>query len=251
MREIRLTIVVPCYNEEIKLDKRKYISFLRENLEVTICFVNDGSTDATLSVLNEIKSECSDQVIVIDNDINQGKAESVRGGVLSVIKDSKSTHVAMLDADLATSLEETMKMTTLLSDKRSFIFASRIQRLGSNIDRKFSRFFIGRVIATLISKILNIKVYDTQCGCKIFSVEHTPHIFDKPFISKWLFDVELFYRMIIHYGRREAIDMMYEYPLDEWIDQGDSKVKKSYIFKLFIDLISIKRRYSRLESKRD
>ena len=65
----------------------------------------------------------------------------------------------------------------------------------------------------------------------------------EPFISKWLFDVEIFFRMFSLYGRQEAIKKMLEVPLSLWVDRGDSSVKPTYIFKLWLDLYRIHKRY--------
>jgi len=100
-----------------------------------------------------------------------------------------------------------------------------------------------RVIATSISKILKLKVYDTQCGCKIFEKELSETIFKDPFISKWLFDVEIFQRIILIYGRHQVLNKMVEIPLKRWIDKDGSKVKISYFFKMLMDLYSINKKY--------
>ena len=50
------------------------------------------------------------------------------------------------------------------------------------------------------SNILNILVYDTQCGAKLFRTEHAGLIFSEHFISRWFFDVELFARSIAGTG---------------------------------------------------
>ena len=121
---------------------------------------------------------------------------------------------------------------------------SRVKRLGANIKRFKWRHFSGRFIATIISEfILNLPVYDTQCGAKIIDSSVAKIIFEKEFLSKWLFDVELFFRIIKFYGRTEANVKMKEFALNEWVDKGDSKVKLSYFFVLWFDLLKIKKTY--------
>ncbi len=156
----------------------------------------------------------------------------------------KYKKIAYLDADLATSLEECLDISKLVEGKTVFAFGSRIMKLDSNIKRKKYRFLIGRVIATFISKQLKLDVYDTQCGCKIFSSELSKKIFTEKFISKWLFDVELFHRIIKLYGHSKIPKICKEVPLKEWIDFDDSKVKMTYFFKLWLDLYQIKKNYT-------
>lgn len=205
--------------------------------------MNDGSTDNTKDVLTQLKNDFSANIAVIDNPTNSGKAASVRNGMLYCLENYPFEHIAYIDADLAVSLEECLAMTEKINDQVHFCFGSRIARVGSTIDRKRYRFLIGRTVATFISIALDLKVYDTQCGCKIFTRQLASKVFDRPFISKWLFDVELIFRLYEVYGKRDSINHMVEVPLIRWIDRGDSKVKFTYVFKLFFDLKKIKKQY--------
>ena len=238
-----LCIVVPCYNEAKNFALEEYHSFVEKHSEVLICFVNDGSTDDTLPVLNKLKSSFPNRINIISYKKNRGKAEAVREGFLFCHKNFNYQNIAYLDADLATTLEECVELSTQLDGEVNFVFGSRIMKIGSTIKRTTKRFLIGRIIATFISKILGLKVYDTQCGCKIFTKDLASQLFREKFISKWLFDVELFKRMLAIYGKEGALKKMIEIPLKKWIDKGDSKVKFSYFFKLWIDLIRINSAY--------
>jgi protein associated with RNAse G/E len=139
-----------------------------------------------------------------------------------------------------------MNITAYLKEDVVFCFGSRIRKIGSTIVRENSRFLVGRVIATFISQVLGLKVYDTQCGCKVFTKEISELLFKKEFLSKWLFDVELFFRMMTLYGKEKAIQKMHEAPLKSWIEKGNSKVKPTYFLKLWIDLYKINKKYKKL-----
>jgi len=243
MSLVDLVIVVPCYNESNRLPVDKFHEFLDTHANVTICFVNDASRDNTLEVLHEIEKRFQEQVSVLSNTENLGKAASVRKGMFHVHSEIKAKYYAYLDADLATSLEECFSLLQYLNNTITFVFASRILKIGSVVERKFSRFVFGRVIATFISNLLDIKVYDTQCGCKVFNSNEVPLLFREAFISKWLFDVELFSRMIVNHGKEVALTKMHEVPVKKWIDQGDSKVALSYFFRLWFDLYLIRKNH--------
>lgn len=236
-------IVIPCYNEEKGISGNEYINFLNNDPDASICFVNDGSSDNTLEVLNNLKQQHPERIEILSLAKNSGKAEAVRQGVQHCIENFNSEYIGYLDADLATTLEEFMEVKKHLNDQIAFCFGSRIRKIGSTIHRENSRFLIGRVIATFISNILDLKVYDTQCGCKVFKKEIAQILFQKEFISKWLFDVELFFRMLRHFGKETALQKMIEVPLKSWIEKGDSKVKPTYFFKLWLDLYTIKKQY--------
>jgi len=238
-----LCIVIPCYNEEKRLDKERMFSFLNLNKNVLLCYVNDGSSDNTIGVLNEIKANYPNNVEAISTPTNVGKAEAVRYGFKYCNTHFKYKKIAYLDADLATTLEECFEISELVKDETVFAFGSRIKKIDTNIERKGYRFLIGRVIATFISRQLNLGVYDTQCGCKIFKSELSEIIFTEKFISKWLFDVELFHRIIKIYGVEKMCKISKEVPLKSWIDYDESKVKMTYFFKLWLDLYQIKKAY--------
>ena len=245
-KSLSTCIVIPCYNEGKGISNREYFNFIVNNSEAFICFVNDGSTDDTLEVLNILKTKHETQIHILSLEKNLGKAEAVRAGINYCNANFQHQYIGYLDADLATTLEEFIGFRNYLQGEIIFSFGSRIRKIGSTIDRENSRFLIGRVVATFISNILNIKVYDTQCGSKLFTREISKELFQKEFISKWLFDVELFFRMIHLYGREKAIGKMLEIPLKLWVEKGDSKVKFTYGFKLWLDLYKINSNYKKM-----
>lgn len=214
-------------------------NFLKKEPNVSLFFIDDASTDNTIDRLLVLEKEFPAKVLKLSNTKNLGKAESIRKVVLHCVANDIGENYAYLDADLATSLEECYSYLPFLEDGKEFVFASRILKIGSVVERKFSRFLSGRIIASFISNILDLKVYDTQCGCKVFTPEIAKLAFDKPFISKWLFDVEIFSRILTHYGKPGALKLMDEIPVKKWIDRGDSKVKLSYFFRLWVDLYLI------------
>ncbi len=242
-------IVIPCYNEakRISVLQSDYIAFIDSNPQAFLCFVNDGSNDETARTLQKISIRYPNRVCLLDEKINSGKAESVRKGIQYA--NSKFTHsyIGFLDADLSTPLTEFSRLLQELtrSQKLCFVFASRMALLGSHIVRSKFRFFASRIVATVISKTLNLRVYDTQCGCKLFSKEVSIPLFEEPFTSRWLFDVEIFFRLINFYGREAAISKMLEVPLRFWDDPGVSKIKWTYFIKFWQDIYQIRKRYKK------
>jgi glycosyltransferase involved in cell wall biosynthesis len=178
------------------------------------------------------------------NETNKGKAESVRLGVIESYK-MNPDFIGFLDADLAAPIGEIDNLLKIIKkDKtKEVVFASRIQLIGSEIKRNYFRHFFGRVFATVVSNILNLPVYDTQCGAKIFSRKICDDIFYEQFISPWLFDVELFARLLNVYGIERTIQMSYEHPVCKWVDIDGSKVKPIYFLKAPFELLKIVRHY--------
>lgn len=239
----KLCIVIPCYNEGPQFLMDLYSGFLSQNEETLVCFVNDGSQDSTLPVLTKLRAQFPEKVEIVSYEQNMGKAHAVREGVQHCLANYSFEFIAYLDADLAVSLEECTELQQVMKGEIVFCFGSRISRIGSHIKRNRRRFLIGRFIATLISELLRLKVYDTQCGCKMFTREAAARLFEKPFLSTWLFDVEIFCRMIGIHSRAKVLDTMLEYPLKSWIDRGNSKVKLTYFFKMWLEMYRIRKAY--------
>ena len=102
------------------------------------------------------------------------------------------------DADLATPLSTIPEFIGKFQSSRTLVAVcgSTILKLGASIHRSIFRHYFGRVFAMVVSNILNMLVYDTQCGATFFRTVHAGLIFSEHFISRWFFDVELFARSI-------------------------------------------------------
>jgi len=239
---LKNAVIIPCYNESSRLPLDEYSEFLRTNTDCKLIFVNDGSTDDTLSILQDLQQSFPETVQIITLPQNAGKAAAVRAGMLAC-SDADFEKIGYLDADLATSLEEWRAIANTVSGEIIFAFGSRISKIDNYISRKKYRHYSGRVIATFISEALGIAVYDTQCGCKVCKAELVKPLFEDAFISKWLFDVEIFFRLKNRYGGPEMSKICREIPLKSWHDVDESKVKFTYFFKLWIDLFLIAKKY--------
>src|SRR5574340_946079 len=111
-----VVVVVPCYNEAARLDLGALRSFRLPGRRALFCFVNDGSHDATLTVLQDLCRERSDLGFVIDLKHNSGKAEAVRQGLLGSLGLGAKA-VAYWDADLATPLSELARFCDVLEER--------------------------------------------------------------------------------------------------------------------------------------
>lgn len=239
-----IRIIIPCYNEASRLPVDEFKNFLNSShsQEFELLFVNDGSSDDTMAVLDQLAHE-HPKVFALDLKKNSGKAEAIRQGMLQSEVESYE-YLAFLDADLATPIEELDRMRNLAkTDPPPYLtMGSRVNLLGySHIKRKASRHYIGRIFATLVSNLLGLAVYDTQCGAKLIQSDLVPHIFKDRFLSKWLFDVEMIFRLKQLKG--DFSERILEVPLKKWEDKSGSKIKMSYYFQAPIDLFRIYLKY--------
>jgi len=241
-------IVVPCYNEELRLPADQFLRFLCDS-QVRFVFVDDGSRDKTLDRLESIRQAQEDRVFVLHSPANQGKAEAVRMGVNFAL-DQNADYVGYWDADLATPLNAIPQFMTVFAERPDLdmVFGSRVKLLGRHVHRRSSRHYLGRVFATVVSVMLRLPIYDTQCGAKIFRVRpETRGLIAEPFRTRWVFDVELLARYIRQLGSPKlAAQRIYEYPLHAWEDVGGSKVKPFDFFVALRDVVRIYWKYIRI-----
>lgn len=220
-----VALVVPCYNEATRLQLDLFTDYLHKHKTVTFIFVNDGSTDSTLEVLSAFCNEHQGRAKVVSLEKNSGKAEAVRCGVTGLFG-SQYEYIGYWDADLSTPLEELYSLLSAMkSSNADLVLASRVKILGHQIDRHLYRHLAGRVFATLASQTLNLPVYDTQCGAKLFVNSMMLEIaFADPFITNWSFDVEILMRHKVIYELREDEMNIIEVPVRSWSDVPGSKV---------------------------
>ncbi len=248
--DARTIVVIPCYNEAARLRVEAFATFLEDpqNAAIDLLFVNDGSRDATLVVLESIRSRFPLRTAILDQPANRGKAEAVRAGMLHALAQHGCSITGFWDADLATPLTQIHDLAAVLAlyPHLTMVFGARVRLLGRDIHRQPLRHYLGRIFATAASKVLRLPIYDTQCGAKLFRA--TPElraVLLEPFQSRWIFDVELLARfMALHRASPNRMrTLIYEYPLPKWRDIAGSKVTPLDFFRAFGELVHIRQRY--------
>ena len=233
-------VVIPCYNEEERLLGKEFKDFAHKNLGYHLCFVNDGSTDRTLEVLRELEKGSESNISIYNCEKNGGKAEAVRQGMLHLAQDPQLDYIGFLDADLSTDFRDFDDLVeTLDTSNFKIVSGSRMSRMGADITKESARKLISMSINLIIRTILKMPFNDTQCGAKVMDKSLIPLLFNKPFITKWLFDVEMFMRMRKHYGKTKAKELICEQPLKRWIHADGSKLSMKDSVKIVGQLAKI------------
>ncbi|PKV53139.1 DNA-binding response OmpR family regulator [Aquimarina sp. MAR_2010_214] len=233
-------VVIPCYNEETRILSTEFTDFTHSNLGYHLCFVNDGSTDNTLEVLKKLSEGREDNISVYNCAKNGGKGEAVRQGVLHLAKDPQLDYIGYLDADLSTDFKDFDDLVkTIESSKFKIVSGSRMSRMGANITKESARKIISKTINLIIRNILGMSFNDTQCGAKIMDREIVNEMFREKFITKWLFDVEIFMKMRKFYGKEKAISYICEQPLKRWVHADGSKLSMKDSVKIVGQLAQI------------
>jgi glycosyltransferase involved in cell wall biosynthesis len=221
--------------------------FARQTQTVELLFVDDGSRDDTLSLLQHLQSRNPTRCQVLQLKPNGGKAEAVRQGILQAIE-LKPDYIGFWDADLATPLADIEAFCSVLADKPhvELVMGTRLRLLGHKIERRPVRYWLGRVFATAASWTLSLRIFDTQCGAKMFRV--TPglaELFAQRFLTRWIFDVEILARMQQRrrHGQASLAEALYEFPLDAWREVGGSTLKSMDFLQAIFEMAKICWRY--------
>jgi glycosyltransferase involved in cell wall biosynthesis len=239
-----VAVVVPCFNEASRVVPEAF-----ERLASAVdhlVLVDDGSTDATAEALDTIAiARPAGTVEVVRLERNRGKAEAVRTGLLRA--SGAGSIVGYFDADFATPVSELERLVRVIVDHPELdaVLASRVALLGHSIERNAVRHYLGRMYATAASLALDIPVYDTQCGAKLFRTGPTlAAALAIPFPDRWSFDVELLARLLYPAAGFEPLrrDQIAEVPLREWRDVGGSKLRATSAVRSLVALAAVRRR---------
>ncbi len=235
---MKVTIIIPFYNEEARIKLENFHQIFSGFSYYNFLLVDDGSSDKTIEILEEFKSKFF-TIEVLKLAKNVGKAEAIRTAVLTI---SESDIICYFDADLATPFSELDKLIqfSIQNPNCKMVMGARIKLIGNGVKRSLKRHYFGRIFATIVSQfVLKVAVYDTQCGAKVIDFETAKQIFEKPFISKWLFDVELLKRLQKIHNLKDVVK---EIPLEKWEEIGNSKIKVLDFLRIPFELFQIYRK---------
>ncbi len=189
--EMKISIVIPCYNEGKKLYKNikktcEYLISLGHEFEIIVS--NDGSKDNTVDEVKRIQQEFAN-VILVGDGINRGKGYAVRSGMLQ----STGDIVYFMDADLSTDLKA-IEDTLSHFNNNHIVIGTRKTKEANIVERQpIKRFILGRMSVKVINCIIPLNLTDTQCGFKGFRREVVDNVFSKQTIDGFAFDVEVLY----------------------------------------------------------
>ncbi|HUW71591.1 MAG TPA: dolichyl-phosphate beta-glucosyltransferase [Candidatus Humimicrobiaceae bacterium] len=249
---MKLSIVIPAYNEEKRLPKTledigKYLS--KQTYDYEILVVSDGSTDKTAQITEKLKLKIKN-LKLIDNKKNNGKGYVVKQGMLS----AKGEYRLFTDADNSTSIEQIEKMWpefvetspdfTPCPASRGSAFKKGADMVIGSRDIKgaildppqpwLRQTILGEGFKLFRKLVIGLwKVEDTQCGFKCFTKKVAEDIFPKCKIDRFAFDAEI---LVIAEKLGYKIK---EIPV-HWKNDPESKVKFKSIIKMALDLFKIR-----------
>jgi glycosyltransferase involved in cell wall biosynthesis len=227
-----LSIVVPAYNEERRIDAtlhgiQCYAAARRFRVEVIV--VDDGSTDATAEVVARFP-----QVRLLRVSPNRGKGHAVRHGAL----EAAGKFVLFTDADLSAPIDEADTLFAALESAGAdaAIGSRALRRELIGIRQPILRDYSGRCYNLLVQFFTGLRIHDTQCGFKLFRMEAaaTRRAFEMQRVEGFGFDPELLF-LIARLGGK-----IVEVPV-HWNHDPASKVRfPRDPLRMFADLISLR-----------
>lgn len=151
----KLSLIIPCYNEQevLPIFYKKTTKVLKElDIACELLFVNDGSTDRTLSVLKEL-AETDERVKYLSFSRNFGKEAAMYAGFCNVDGD----YAAVMDADLQDPPELLPQMLAILENGGYDSVATR--RVNRKSEPRIRSWFARRFYR-LINRISDADIVD-------------------------------------------------------------------------------------------
>lgn len=191
---MKISLCIPMYNESAVIENtaRTLSDYMEKNFSddgYEIIFSDDGSTDGSLQIVNNLHLP---NVCTVGYKDNRGKGSAVRNAVLA----SHGNIVMFTDADLAYGTEVVKMMVKALDDSPSAKVAIGSRNLDSDGYKEYT--FLRKLASKTYIHVLNLvggfRLSDSQCGCKAYRGEEAKQIFSKCTIDGFAFDLETILR---------------------------------------------------------
>ena len=241
MTDPALAVIVPAFNETRRLTDNlltllSYLQTFRPEAELIV--VDDGSTDGTAKVAEELFSHRPDVAArVLRFAQNRGKGHAVRAGLLA----ARAPVALFSDADLSTPISELPKVVEPIEKgDYDIVLGSRaLDRSLIGQRQPWRREQGGKVFNFIVRLTTGLPFADTQCGFKAFRMEAVRPILALAQVDGFGFDVE-FLALAQSAGLR-----MLEVPV-RWDHNEGSKVRIVHdSLRMLSEVVSLRRRVAR------
>jgi dolichyl-phosphate beta-glucosyltransferase len=190
-QNLPLSIVLPCYNEEKRLEPTlsQSLNYIESNIRgpFEVVFVNDGSTDRTQDLLEAAKQRFGRlRIQIVSYTPNRGKGHAVRAGVLQ----ARGDKILVMDSDFSIELSEMSTFMDALDEVDVAVGTKKHQLTQTVIQQSPLRKFLGKGFTVLTNLLLGLRFTDITCGLKGFRGRAGRDIFERQRINRWSYDSE-------------------------------------------------------------
>jgi hypothetical protein len=150
---MRLSLIIPCYNEEKNIARfLKESKTILSDVEYELIFINDGSTDNTILELKKIQKEGSTNITIINFSRNFGKEAAIYAG----LQHASGDYIILIDADLQQPISVAKEMYNFLEKNPDYdaVAAYQDERKENKIISLFKTCFY-----KLINKISDVEFF--------------------------------------------------------------------------------------------
>ncbi|MCZ7590728.1 MAG: glycosyltransferase family 2 protein [Kiritimatiellae bacterium] len=234
---MKLSIVIPAYNEEERLPPtlKAYLDYYEARLSgnYEIIVVVNGSRDGTERVAREIAEDFSSvRVIVEPRPIGKG------GAVMLGFEAARGELIGFVDADGATPPFAFDDLANHIGDAGAIIASRWFKESVVYPPQPLKRRIASRMFNFFVRWFFKVKIRDTQCGAKILTHAAVQAVLPKIGITRWAFDVDLLFKL-----RREHFKIV-EHPTT-WHDIGGSQLRIGRAStEMFIAIVRLRLLYS-------
>jgi glycosyltransferase involved in cell wall biosynthesis len=162
----KLSVIVPVYNEEPHLETViKNLMAAPSPIPREFIFVDDGSTDRSLSILQSFASKY--EFHILKQETNQGKGAAIIRG----IHVATGNIIMIQDADFEYDPKDVPELLQpILEDRADVVYGSRFKKNTPQVHRTY-HYFINRTLTTLSNLISGIYFTDMETCYKIFRAD--------------------------------------------------------------------------------
>ncbi len=168
-RLVRLSLVIPCYNEEKTLEAcvEKVIAIADDFLELELIIVDDCSKDQSRLVAKRL-SERIPGLVLMHHDVNKGKGAALRTGIAAATGD----FVAIQDADLEYDPMDLKRLLVpLRNGEADVVLGSRFLSHGYHRVLDFWHSLGNRFLTLLSNMLTDLNLTDMETCYKVFRRE--------------------------------------------------------------------------------
>ena len=166
-----ISVILPCFNEE------KAIGFCiesinevakRENLDVEIVAVDNGSTDSSAEIVRKFSLSLNQNNLILISEPVKGYGSAYMRG----LKEARGKYFFMADADATYDFEDIPRFIKKLEEGNDLVVGNRFSGMMESNSMTFSHKWIGNpVLSSLVKLFFKVKIHDIHCGARAISRE--------------------------------------------------------------------------------